>query len=60
MKGIGDAVTSNPASMIPSDWRDVNQSVNRLAEFQKQILEISDKSVCCFFHVYDLTSDSLS
>ena len=43
MKGIGDAVPAAPFCLAPSDWRDVNQSVNRLAEFQKQILEISDK-----------------
>ena len=47
MKGIGDAVATAPFCLAPSDWRDVNQSINRLAEFQKQILEISEKMVRC-------------
>ena len=47
MKGIGDPVASTPPFLIPSDWRDVINAPNRLVEFQKQVLDISDQSVSC-------------
>ena len=34
---------------MPSDWRDVDSEPNRLAEFQKKILEIADETVCELF-----------
>ena len=52
MKGIGDSIPSFPPSLMPSDWRDVDSEPNRLAEFQKKILEIADETVLNKLHLY--------